>query len=460
MKKLVLVFFLVFVLFVSSSLFSNTLHEQNSSLLQKITVVPDQIPAFTLDISSDRGQWGQYFNGDRISFRISASANVSVAVVGIDVNGRLSLLLPNDYDAANTLSANRVVSLPRGGYHYEVNTPGPGTEHVMVVGSRYRADLVDSLVSDIQSGRVYDAVSLGNTLERLANSARGDWAQAITSYYCNANAALPPQPGMVVLAMGISNYSSSGGLSYLPSPADDARDFAELMQQKYNVPSSNVKVLVDTQVTKRGIVSGFQWAESLAAGKDVVIFFSGHGGQLEDVNGDEDDGLDEVICPYDFSMSDKHGTALIDDEIAGYVSSLAARAKTVTFIFDSCFSGSAQKALPQSATGTRRKGFGMGTIESGGKAVDISSLRNFAFLAAAKGNETAQDFNAHFGHSLYTYFLLEGLEGAADANGDGQIGTREIHEYVYREIGVISQSAGSYFQTPVLDPSVDFIIWK
>ncbi|HPE70183.1 MAG TPA: hypothetical protein PLF96_12750, partial [Thermotogota bacterium] len=98
--------------------------------------------------------------------------------------------------------------------------------------------------------------------------------------------------------------------------------------------------------------------------------------------------------------------------------------------------------------------------ESGSKAMDINVSSNFAFLAASKGNETARDFHSHFGHSLYTYFLLKGLDGAADSNKDGQIGTSEIHNYIYKEIGVVSQSAGQYFQTPILDPTVNLVIWK
>lgn len=37
---------------------------------------------------------------------------------------------------------------------------------------------------------------------------------------------------------------------------------------------------------------------------------SGHGGQTEDVNGDEDDGFDEVIYPVDF----KQAGQIVDDE--------------------------------------------------------------------------------------------------------------------------------------------------
>ncbi|HRW94122.1 MAG TPA: PEGA domain-containing protein, partial [Thermotogota bacterium] len=167
----------------------------------------------------------------------------------------------------------------------------------------------------------------------------------------------PQQTGLLVLSVGVSNYQSSQ-VNDLLSPADDARDFASLMQKKYNVPSSNVRLLVDSQASKAGIVAGLNWLVSQAnSSKDVLIFFSGHGGQLKDENGDEDDGMDELLCPYDFSMQDKVNTALLDDEIAVFIQTLTSKANSVTFIFDSCFGG-----------------------ESGSKAMDINVSSNFAFL--------------------------------------------------------------------------------
>ena len=460
MKKGFLVCLLLVGVLLSQAVLANATHQGNSDVVGKLAVVPDQVPRFSLNIASDRGEWGYYRNGDRISFRALSSATARVAVIGINVYGQLSLLLPNDYDLDNQLVANRTVSLPRTGYHYEVDTPVAGTEHVLVVGCQRRSDLVDNLVSRIRSGSISSINSLGSALRTMAAQAGGDWSIDLTSYYCNVN--LPQQTGLLVLSMGVSNYQSSQ-VNDLPSPADDARDFASLMQKKYNVPSSNVRLLVDSQASKAGIVAGLNWLVSQAnSSKDVLVFFSGHGGQLKDENGDEDDGMDEVLCPYDFSMQDKVHTALLDDEIAVFIQTLTSKAHSVTFIFDSCFSGSAQKALPTGVSDgdAERKGFGLGTMESGSKAMDINVSSNFAFLAASKGNETARDFHSHFGHSLYTYFLLKGLDGAADSNKDGQIGTSEIHNYIYKEIGVVSQSAGQYFQTPILDPTVNLVIWK
>jgi len=51
-------------------------------------------------------------------------------------------------------------------------------------------------------------------------------------------------------------------------------------------------------------LEGISWLVSGAAAGDLLFFqFSGHGGQTKDLNGDEDDGIDEVIFPCDFKTA-------------------------------------------------------------------------------------------------------------------------------------------------------------
>ena len=42
----------------------------------------------------------------------------------------------------------------------------------------------------------------------------------------------------------------------------------------------------------------------------LTLFSSGHGGQTKDLDGDEDDGYDEVIYPLDF----KQAGHIVDDD--------------------------------------------------------------------------------------------------------------------------------------------------
>ena len=55
---------------------------------------------------------------------------------------------------------------------------------------------------------------------------------------------------------------------------------------------------------------------------------------------------------------------------------------------------------------------------------------------------------------MFSYFLMKGMEGEADANNDGKITALELHAYV--EQNVVQQSNGS--QTPELQGKKDRVL--
>lgn len=68
---------------------------------------------------------------------------------------------------------------------------------------------------------------------------------------------------------------------------------------------------------------------------EIWIHYSGHGSQVKDANGDEMDGLDEVIVPSNF----KSAGCITDDEIFEVLKKIYVRCRVV-LLFDSCHSGS------------------------------------------------------------------------------------------------------------------------
>lgn len=82
----------------------------------------------------------------------------------------------------------------------------------------------------------------------------------------------------------------------------------------------DIVVLKDSQATKEAMLKAFaSLASRCRPGDEVYIHFSGHGQQVTDTNGDEDDGWDESWIPYDAYMRpcarDDGSRHLIDDEI-------------------------------------------------------------------------------------------------------------------------------------------------
>lgn len=67
-----------------------------------------------------------------------------------------------------------------------------------------------------------------------------------------------------------------------------------------------------SQPTKANILRAMHWLVKDAHPNDSLFFhYSGHGGQTPDLDGDEDDGYDEVIYPVDFRQAGH----IVDDEM-------------------------------------------------------------------------------------------------------------------------------------------------
>ena len=69
----------------------------------------------------------------------------------------------------------------------------------------------------------------------------------------------------------------------------------------------------------------------------IVNIITGHGGQTKDLDGDEEDGYDEVIYPVDFRQVGH----IVDDEMHRIMVTQLQPGVRLTAIFDSCHSGTA-----------------------------------------------------------------------------------------------------------------------
>ena len=129
------------------------------------------------------------------------------------------------------------------------------------------------------------------------------------------------------LCIGINNYP--GTHMDLAGCVNDANAWeAELTTRGFKVTK-----MLDAQATKAAMVAAFKSVIGGAVKGDlVVITYSGHGTYVPDTSGDEADGLDEGLCPYDIKTG---GGALLDDEIHGLFSGRRSGVRLV-LISDSC----------------------------------------------------------------------------------------------------------------------------
>ena len=122
----------------------------------------------------------------------------------------------------------------------------------------------------------------------------------------------------------------------------DAAVMSGILQDHYDFPRDNIRLLLNERSTKANILDRLEWLVKDATAGDVLVFFyAGHGSQVRDRNGDElDDRMDEILCPHDLNWDDP----LTDDILDSYFSRVPEGAN-LTIIFDCCHSGTGTRSL-------------------------------------------------------------------------------------------------------------------
>jgi metacaspase-1 len=104
-------------------------------------------------------------------------------------------------------------------------------------------------------------------------------------------------------------------------------------------------VLQDSQATLANIEKELGKIGASAGPDDrVLIYFSGHGSHVKDIDGDEEDGLDEVLLPHDFKMNTVERSLdniWLDDSFGRQLSEI--KAGHIVVFLDACHSGTATK---------------------------------------------------------------------------------------------------------------------
>jgi len=152
-----------------------------------------------------------------------------------------------------------------------------------------------------------------------------------------AAAAKAPRPRGRSLHIGLNSVAGSaygGWTGPLAACEFDANDMAAIAESKGMRPT----VLLTRKATRAAAFDAMRSAaRALRAGDLFFLSYSGHGGQVPDVNGDEDDKRDETWCLYDGQV--------IDDELYLELCRFAAGVR-ILVLSDSCHSGSVARGIP------------------------------------------------------------------------------------------------------------------
>ncbi|GAB3261173.1 hypothetical protein GCM10027347_26040 [Larkinella harenae] len=227
-----------------------------------------------------------------------------------------------------------------------------------------------------------------------------------------------PTPGgrTFAVVVGIADYQAlsqnNGDLRFADK---DARQIAQFLESQSagRAETPRIRLLTNQQATLANIHQALAVFREARPGDRVILYFSGHGSA-------------GCFLPYDAQSGDKLLT--YGDIKAAFH---ASKAETKLCIADACLSGGMtqpqkQREMAQSITTGTHNG------------------KNVAMLLASRSTQSAVEAGLLQG-GVFTYFLLKGLAGQADLNGDKIVTIRELHRYISPEVRQKSRGR----QTPI-----------
>lgn len=257
----------------------------------------------------------------------------------------------------------------------------------------------------------------------------------------------PPPPAPTrdrwAVVIGTGRYESPE-IPRLHYTVPDAEALYEVLIGPGGFKKEHVLLITD-RTAKKPTLRNIKWslgtflARSAKKDDTVVIFFAGHGAPEVDQQGVERDGFAKYLVPSDAEPDDLYSSGLPMDELQTIFARI--EAERVVVFLDACYSGAAGGRTFASKK-TRSAHVDDLFLER------LTQSKGRAIITASRSAEVSIEL-PELGHGIFTYYLVEGLKGAADLNRDGIVSLQELYEYVEREVAQKSRSVGGN-QHPVM----------
>jgi len=274
------------------------------------------------------------------------------------------------------------------------------------------------------------------------------------------------------IVVGISKYKHKRlNLKYA---ARDAQEFYNLLitPSGGQFKKENIELLLDKDATTTKITRALRsFLKKPTPGDFVLIYFACHGSP--------DLGLQDkavFLLTHDTDPDDIAGTALpMDDRLSQLCADKTTLYQTITgfqpsigrhFVAFHTISTTdpeepddinwslrnivkSQKVVILADTCHSAEIGGKGLRAVGDPNITNAYLKKLSeakdgtvLIASTRAGELAQEGPKWGGgHGVFTYFLLKGMGGAADANGDGMVGIEELYDYVERNVNAATGGA-------------------
>jgi len=280
------------------------------------------------------------------------------------------------------------------------------------------------------------------------------------------------EPRRRALCIGIDEYPHLKPWEQLEGCVNDARLAAEVLRSTFGFPPEQVRLLVNAEASREGILAAFdRLVEETGEGDVVVVHYSGHGSWAWNEDGSEEDGKDETIMPWDSGRGAHPNLDILDDEVHLFLVALTQRTPHVTFIFDSCHSGgitrevtgSRARAVPGASRGdplpprvrpdvvNRTRGAGGGGTRSGPSGFMSGLGARYVLVAGCRNEEKAYEHRGEGGvvHGAMSFHFYGALTSISSATTYS-----DVFEGVYAAV-----TGANDKQHPQLEGAADRVVF-
>lgn len=223
-----------------------------------------------------------------------------------------------------------------------------------------------------------------------------------------------PERDAVAVVIGIADYRSLPKAEYAN---DDARVFYDYAIRALGVKPENIKLLVDGDAEEAEILKTFRnWLPSrVKSTTDIYVYYSGHGLPAQD-------GQGLYLLPPRADREVIDDTAIPFSKINAALQ--LAKPRSVTIFMDACYSG-------QARTGE--------TLLTSARPLSLRIENRlfpegFTVITASQYDQISSS-SPELKHGIFSYYLMRGMEGDADANRDGKITLGEMQAYLSENVG-------------------------
>ena len=219
-------------------------------------------------------------------------------------------------------------------------------------------------------------------------------------------------PRSYAVIVGVSQYKNLPADLQLKYAERDAQAMFTILisPEGGNFKAQNVHMLINEKATLAALRQEIDtWLPGIAKSDDrVLIYFAGHGFLFEGKG---------YLAPYDFDRNRIAATGFPMDELGSAIGAKI-QAKSKILLTDACHSGAIS---PEDREIINQR---------------LSNLQQSLFsLTASRESELSfEHADLRGGHGVFTYYVVEGMEGAADTNSDGVVTADELAEYVHTQV--------------------------